>query len=131
MAAIIKLMLILSGFSALAATDHIKTPVYCRIADKDLNVLTEDILKPASPKDSRGNPFIILKTTSTTGKMIQAKVTNVLWGFGTRDQFQIGISVDGKPYLGNNRQDLTFLFNFYVDEVRHTLICFEDIPELN
>jgi len=131
--ALVGIALVFSVTQALAS-GGLTYPTYCRIADVDAKALAEDVLTQESPRDAvTNNLYMVLKATAVgapqgKGKSIEARITNVLWGGpGSKDQFQVLINVNGKPYMKTGRQDLPIYIDFYVDEARHRLVCFEDI----
>ncbi|HAH31230.1 MAG TPA: hypothetical protein DCL44_02830 [Elusimicrobia bacterium] len=106
---------------------ELEFPEYCRINDKDLNALTEDIMTRESPRDPLyNNLFIQLEAATPAGKTIRAKVINVRHGH-PGDQFHIEVFVAGKLLFKSGRQDNPIFIGFQVDDVPYSLTCFEDI----
>lgn len=108
---------------------ELELPEYCRINDKDLNALAEDVMTRQSPHyPGLGNLFIQLAAATPEGKPITAKIINVKHAH-PGDQFHIEVYVAGKLLFKSGRQDNPIFIGFQVDDVPYSLVCFEDIPE--
>lgn len=108
---------------------ELELPEYCRINDKDLNALVEDVMTRQSPRDpATNNLFIKLTAAAQDGKSIQARIVNVKHAH-PGDQFHIEVYVAGKLLFKSGRQDNPVYIGFQVDDVPYSLVCFEDIPE--
>ena len=106
---------------------ELETPEYCRLNDRDLNALTEEVMTRESPRDPvTKNLFIELVAATPEGKSLMAKVVNVRHAH-PGDQFHIEVYADKKLVFKSGRQDNPIFIGFQLDGVPYSLTCFEDI----
>lgn len=109
------------------AAEELSVPEYCRINDRALNALDEQIMTRESPRDPvTGNLYIDLRAEGPAGKLIKARVINVRH-YHPGDQFHIEVYAGGKLIFKSGRQDNPIFIGFQVDDVPFSLTCFEDI----
>lgn len=109
------------------SAEELSFPEYCRINDRNLAALAEEVMTKDSPRDpATGNLFIELAAAGPGGKQIKAKVVNVRHAH-PGDQFHIELYVGGKLLFKSGRQDNPIFIGFQVDDVPFSLTCFEDI----
>jgi hypothetical protein len=110
------------------SAEELSFPEYCRINDKDLNALAEEVMTKDSPRDpATGNLFIELAAAGPGGQQLKARVVNVRHAH-PGDQFHIELYAGGRLLFKSGRQDNPIFIGFQVDGVPFSLTCFEDIP---
>lgn len=111
------------------SAEELSFPEYCRINDKDLTALAEDVMTKDSPRDpATGNLFIELAAAGPGGRQLKARVVNVRHAH-PGDQFHIELYVGGNLLFKSGRQDNPIFIGFQVDGEPFSLACFEDIPQ--
>lgn len=112
---------------AVKSVEELSFPEYCRVNDRNLNALAEEVMTKDSPRDpASGNLFIELLATGPAGKQIRAKVVNVRHAH-PGDQFHIEVYAGGALVFKSGRQDNPIFIAFQVDGEPFSLTCFEDI----
>lgn len=112
---------------AAKSVEELSVPEYCRINDRDLNALAEEVMTRQSPRDPvSGNLFMELLAAGPAGKQIRAKVVNVRHAH-PGDQFHIEVYAGGGLVFKSGRQDNPIFIAFQVDGEPFSLTCFEDI----
>lgn len=112
---------------AVKSSEELSFPEYCRINDRNLNALAEEVMTKDSPRDPlSGNLFIELLADGPAGKQIKAKVVNVRHAH-PGDQFHIEVYAGGGLVFKSGRQDNPIFIAFQVDGEPFSLTCFEDI----